>query len=355
VVDSHQVKREGFSVPRGASTPAGTDYDRHPNLASLIRNVGEILNSEVALYCHLGGSGQPPEVICSWGVGALHDQVVRLREGGLVDRALGAQRTVFEALHPDRNGALIGAAADPPLPYVLIAPARPATGAASALVAVLSELPANQTLIMWTAEACAAMLALGAHRPELLDTLVPAGRLDALTGCLNYAGIRREVEKEVNRSTRGHLDLSLGFIDLDDFKRVNDKHGHLFGNEVLRGVAAVLRESVRGSDTVGRFGGDEFIVILPDTAEADAHHLGERLRGQISAISIETLGGPLTASVGIAPWSAGVSADELLARADAALLRAKADTHSLASPRAQAGSDGRSATAATAPLRQAPA
>jgi diguanylate cyclase (GGDEF)-like protein len=345
VAELPKVKPEPSLARARTTASVAAHAARHPSLASLIGNVAEILNSEVALYCHAGGRGRPPEVVCSWGPGALHEQVVRPRHGGLVGRALGAQRTVFEPLDPERDAALIGVGGEPALRHALLAPARPATGSAAALIALFSVRPADEALTVWAAEACAAMLALGVHRPELLDTLIQAGRLDALTGCLDYAGIRRELEKEVNRSTRGELDLALGFIDLDDFKRVNDEHGHLRGNEVLRDVADVLRASVRSCDTVGRFGGDEFIVILPDTDEAEAGHLADRLHARISATPISALGGSLTASIGMASWTPGVTAHELLARADTALLRAKTDTHSASGSRASARFTGRSAAA----------
>ncbi len=274
----------------GTTTPVPGYDTRHPNLGLLIENIADILNSEVALYCHLDGLGQPPEVVCSWGLGDLHDELARPNGGGLVGRALGAQRAVLEPLHPDDHAALIGAGGDPTLQYALIAPVRPAAGAAAALIAAFAARPSDEALTLWTAVACGAMLALGAQRPEMLDILLPT-RLDALTGCLNYAGIRRALEKEINRSTRGGLSLSLCFIDLDGFKRVNDQHGHLRGNEVLREVSQILRQSVRSCDTVGRFGGDEFIVILPDTDEPDAMRFTARVQSRLAAATVLLLAG----------------------------------------------------------------
>ena len=98
------------------------------------------------------------------------------------------QRAVLEPLRPERDGALIGAAGDPRPRYALVAPIRRAAGGAGALIAMLSVRPPDEALALWTAEACAATLALCTHRPEMLDTLLQASRFDALTGCLNYAG-----------------------------------------------------------------------------------------------------------------------------------------------------------------------
>lgn len=318
---------------RGAAVtpnPLKTSAPYHPrdgSLDLLIENVAEILNSEVALYCRLDAPGQPPEVICSWGVGTLHDQLARPREGGLVDRALGAQRAVLEPLHPDRDAWLMGSAGPASLTHGLFAPVRSVAATAAVLIAAFSARPPDEPRTVWTAEACAAVLALGAHQPEALEALLQTSSRDGLTGCLNYAGARRELEREINRSTRAGLSLSLAFIDLDDFKRVNDRHGHLRGNDVLRQVSNVLRESVRNCDTIGRFGGDEFIVILPDTDEPQAAQFAARLRSRIAGAAISAVGGPLTTSVGVATWTGGATVDELLSVADQALLRAKAQLH----------------------------
>jgi diguanylate cyclase (GGDEF)-like protein len=168
------------------------------------------------------------------------------------------------------------------------------------------------------------MLALGAHHMRALDALLRTARLDSLTGCLDYASSRHELEREVNRSTRGDLNLALCFIDLDDFTRINNKHGHLRGNEVLTEVAHVLRSNIRSCDTIGRFGGDEFIAILPETTAAGAVEAAKHLRSVIAATSISSAGEPLTASVGVTQWARGTTAEQLLARADEALLQAKA-------------------------------
>ena len=90
--------------PRPDATTPVRAYDaRRPSLGLLIENIADILSSEVVIYCRLDGLGQPPEVVCSWGLGALHDQFARPREGGLVGRALGAQRAVLELLRPERD------------------------------------------------------------------------------------------------------------------------------------------------------------------------------------------------------------------------------------------------------------
>ncbi len=160
--------------------------------------------------------------------------------------------------------------------------------------------------------------------PGALDRFVATPRIDALTGCVTYEHTLHELRREVNRSARAGTPLSCCFVDLDAFKHVNDEHGHLRGNEVLAAVSRVLRSGVRSFDTVGRYGGDEFVVILPQTAEPEACALAQRLLALIARASLRPLRLRLTASIGVAEWRPGSTPEDLLAEADRALLRAKA-------------------------------
>ena len=116
--------------------------------------------------------------------------------------------------------------------------------------------------------------------------------------------------------------MSCCFIDVDGFKQVNEREGHLQGNRMLAAVAGALHRTVRISDSVGRYGGDEFVVLLPDTDLAAALALAQRLR---TTICTTTTGAsePLDVSIGVAQWRAGTTGDELLDAADTALRGAK--------------------------------
>ncbi|MFM9012834.1 MAG: GGDEF domain-containing protein, partial [Gemmatimonadota bacterium] len=116
--------------------------------------------------------------------------------------------------------------------------------------------------------------------------------------------------------------LSVILVDLDDFKRVNDTYGHNAGDDVLRGVARLLQQRGRLSDTVGRWGGEEFVLVCPGTTLLEAHALAESLRERIASRDFSGVG-RRTASLGVATARPGETPDALLARADEALYEAK--------------------------------
>ena len=135
------------------------------------------------------------------------------------------------------------------------------------------------------------------------------------------------LRRETKRASRSGRPLSLLFLDLDGFKGVNDKHGHLCGSRALVEAAAVIRGSARETDVVSRFGGDEFALILPDTGSEGAFAVGERIRERIAAhefLAIDGLSIHLTASVGVATLpDVAASADELVRAADKAMYQVK--------------------------------
>jgi diguanylate cyclase (GGDEF)-like protein len=161
--------------------------------------------------------------------------------------------------------------------------------------------------------------------------LLAASRIDTKTGLLNASTWEREAEVEVTRAVRMGIPLAVALVDIDHFKLVNDTYGHLAGDKALRAVTDALRSQLRGSDMAGRFGGEEFVVLLPQAREHDALNVAERLRTHIAELSIpvddedETAGCiKLTISVGVASL-AGESREltDLVAAADAALYHAK--------------------------------
>ncbi len=172
-------------------------------------------------------------------------------------------------------------------------------------------------------ELAAALVEQAATALALARARAEAGT-DAVTGCMNHRAMRRRLDEEIGRATRTGGPLSCLLIDLDDFKLVNDRHGHQAGDMMLRAVVHALVGEFRAFDRVARYGGDEFVVILPnadlDSAAAAATRALERLR----AISAHEGGGAgVSASIGVAQWRAPMSTNELLEACDAALLRSK--------------------------------
>ncbi|MBI5232271.1 MAG: GGDEF domain-containing protein [Coriobacteriales bacterium] len=151
--------------------------------------------------------------------------------------------------------------------------------------------------------------------------------MDGLTDVANASHFHEIVERELARAKRYGRPVTVGFIDVDDFKTVNDTLGHNGGDEILRAVAEVIKNGLRASDTVGRLGGDEFGVLLPETDAAEATAILERLRLQIAAESRahET---SVRASIGATSLDAAAdatTAQAVIQRADALMYRVKVD------------------------------
>jgi diguanylate cyclase (GGDEF)-like protein len=164
------------------------------------------------------------------------------------------------------------------------------------------------------------------QRSLMHQQLQAAARTDAKTGLLNATTWQREADAEIARALRREEPVSVLLADVDHFKKINDTHGHLTGDDVLRGLAAELRQQVRETDIVGRFGGEEFVILLPKTGPEEACRIAERLRrsaGVVQVLTAETSVG-VTISIGVAALGRhGHDLFELLAAADLALYRAK--------------------------------
>jgi diguanylate cyclase (GGDEF)-like protein len=161
----------------------------------------------------------------------------------------------------------------------------------------------------------------------LQDELRAQATTDELTGLPNRRGILERLQHELALVRRDARAFSILTIDIDNFKNVNDAHGHAVGDEVLKHVAARMRAQLRAYDDVGRQGGEEFMVVLPACDSAGAVGVAERIRGDIASSPVPTSAGGLTVtvSIGVAtiPGAAVADATGLLAAADGALYAAK--------------------------------
>jgi diguanylate cyclase (GGDEF)-like protein len=158
-------------------------------------------------------------------------------------------------------------------------------------------------------------------------SLAAAARTDAKTGLLNAGAWHREAAVEVTRASPAQTPLAVAIADVDHFKAVNDTHGHLAGDAVLAAVSAAMRDLLRDCDLCGRFGGEEFSLLLPRTTAAQALEITERIRQGISQLAIpwdDAVAIRVTISIGVAvPSQARRTLDDLLAAADHALYQAK--------------------------------
>lgn len=148
---------------------------------------------------------------------------------------------------------------------------------------------------------------------------------DGLTGLLNHSSFKERLRAEVAGAQRHGRSLSLAMIDLDHFKGVNDSHGHQAGDRVLKSVAVMLRQRLRRSDLVGRYGGEEFAVVMPDTPLATAREVMDELRADFARI-VHRAGGVdfnCSLSAGLAQWQAEQDTESFILAADQALYRAK--------------------------------
>ncbi|MGI9080886.1 MAG: diguanylate cyclase, partial [Thermoleophilaceae bacterium] len=174
-------------------------------------------------------------------------------------------------------------------------------------------------------QAIADLAAVACSNPEAFEQAREAALTDSLTGLLNHGAVQARLREEIWRARRERTPLCCLLLDLDNFKPINDDHGHLAGDQVLQRVAAAVTSEFRPYDGIGRFGGDEFVLILPGASGSEARAAARRLQEVVEAagVAMGELGVELTASVGFAQWREPLMAGELIERADRALRVAK--------------------------------
>lgn len=198
--------------------------------------------------------------------------------------------------------------------------------------ALATEMASHSSLNVGTALAVVALIAM-LHATlmalvvaRLIQQLHWRARHDGLTGLLNRRAMQEAIDEQLHRSRRVGDTFAVVMVDIDHFKSINDQHGHAAGDQALKHTAALLQTHVRSVDRVGRFGGEEFIVLLPGVGLAQAAQVAEALRSHLAAQQMPREGEPLalSASFGVAEWK-GPSEEpsRLLMRADEALYRAK--------------------------------
>jgi diguanylate cyclase (GGDEF)-like protein len=158
------------------------------------------------------------------------------------------------------------------------------------------------------------------------DAAIRLSTVDPLTGLFNRTFFFAAVEREIARSARSGRGFCLLMMDLDELKQINDRHGHFFGDRVLRGVGEVIRIGGRKIDTAARYGGDEFVVLLPETDPTGAYVLAEKIRLGVAELRVDIAGTTIEPSVSVGVVSYpddGRTSDELMITADASMYRSK--------------------------------
>jgi diguanylate cyclase (GGDEF)-like protein len=179
--------------------------------------------------------------------------------------------------------------------------------------------------------AAAVLVALGVadrlrEQRRALSVAERHAQTDPLTGVLNRRSLVQRLDEACDQAQARGMPIALLFIDLDHFKEINDTHGHLAGDACLRGVIAPIQAELRHSDVIGRYGGEEFVVILSSADAAAAEAIAQRIRQRVADLAVEGFGAPirLTCSIGVAASDAlGEWGERLIARADAAVYAAK--------------------------------
>jgi len=179
-----------------------------------------------------------------------------------------------------------------------------------------STLSPDETLIYARATDVTKLKRIESERETLLEEVNALAHCDSLTGLPNRRALQEQLPREMARARRNRSDLCLAIIDLDHFKLYNDTHGHPAGDEMLRSCAMAWDSELRGEDTIVRIGGEEFLVVLPETGPEQAAEVVERLRAATPKGQ--------TCSAGLACWDHVETAEDLIGRADSALYRAKA-------------------------------
>jgi diguanylate cyclase len=163
---------------------------------------------------------------------------------------------------------------------------------------------------------------------EELSRMRQEVQTDPLTGLSNRRGFDATIHRMHQAVTQGGTTLTLLMLDIDHFKMVNDTYGHLFGDQVIRGVAQAIRSMVKGQDMAARYGGEEFAVLLPDTDSVAGLHVAEQIRSLVERSKIRRFNtaeavGNITVSIGVTHCRPGETISEFIERADAALYRSK--------------------------------
>lgn len=282
----------------------------------VLRCFATAIGADTAMLVGHDGTGKA-QLLSAWGQAA-RTSTVPWTSNSFLGRAMSTDGASLQPASSSRNGddaawdavaaRIVGR--DRPLGVIYAGFSRPST------------LEPDQ--LRWIADSHARLAALCLHGGPGVAAALRSSGVDQLTGCLTYERTLEMLRAEVERSQRHGHHLSCCFLDIDGFKAINDSAGHLEGNTVLARAGEAIRSAARPYDGVGRFGGDEFVIVLPDTGAHAARRAADRMRWRITFSVEEATGRVIQASAGVASWEKDTSVLQLLEAADSALQGAKA-------------------------------
>jgi len=249
----------------------------------------------------------------------------RILKSGMMDRAF--YRTLWSTiLHGEKwSGELWNLRKDGNVycEEMHIAPVRALDERISNFVAVKHDITERKQAEEEAERAKEGLVLLNKELREANEHILKISQTDALTGLANRRTMDERMRHEMARAERLGSGFSVILGDLDHFKSINDEFGHLVGDRVLVAAAAVFAEQARPYDLPARFGGEEFLVLLPESNLPDAMAIAQRIRNAVARVAVPELTRQLTISVGISTWGQGDTMGALVGRADAALYQAK--------------------------------
>ena len=311
------------------SEAAGSAHDERTLAMLLAARVRQQTDTDEVLVARLDEASTVMRVICSDGDPS-GSQVIDVAESAARRRMLHEGRpVVIQADRPEDGpdaDELRAAGA-----HTLILLPLNAGGRTIGMVELLSRRGprAPGQAEMQACEAMASLAAAGLETVRVLEQLRSAADMDLVTGVHNHRYLQERLRQEVARSARSHSPLAVLMLDLDKFKPINDRHGHADGDQVLHNIASTIRAHVRTNDIVARYGGDEFVVLMPDTADEQAAQVARRVVSGV-LVQIHVLSDKSRVNVGVSAGLAVYPADgrtsaQLLAAADSAMYTAKRD------------------------------
>ena len=312
---------QGDEAALAATETIAGAQDDEDALSTLTACFGQALGARAAMAVAEAPSGESAGAQATWCADPEASKLLAVLEHAVASGRLGLTGPDMEILEASADDGLDRDA--PGAPWALAMPVATGAEVEGALFAALDGPSDHQGSTLALASSFAPLASICLRHAAQTEELKHVARFDALTGCLNRTTILDTLEAEYARSERQDHPLSVCFLDLDGFKAINDNHGHLTGDRVLAAVGAALRDAIREYDSAGRFGGDEFLVVMPETDERDASAIARRLARSVREHTDAAEGPRVGATYGVASRGREKAPAKLLARADARLLKSK--------------------------------